>query len=56
MAIDIYRLNDTKNLIGSIDNFSVLKDELNIFKEQTGIVIDEHGTTRLYVDHLRLLL
>ena len=29
---------------------------METFKSSTGIIIDEYGTTRLYFDHVKLLL
>jgi len=55
MGMDIYLSSDKSNLISTIDSITAIEKELNIFKQKTGITIDEYGKTNLYLDHIKLL-
>jgi len=54
--MDIYNLNYKKEHLGSLDSLCSIEKELIIFKNKTGVVIDEYGTTRLYLDHVKILV
>jgi hypothetical protein len=56
MALEVYNLTNPKEYLGSIEDFTLIETELNLFKRKTGIMIDQYGTTRLYFDHVKLLV
>ena len=55
MGLDIYNLLDKTEFLGSVDSLNSIENALIIFNSKTGLTIDEYGTTRLYLDHIRLL-
>lgn len=55
MGLDIYNLSNKAELLGTVESLVLIENELIIFKSKTGLTIDEYGTTRLYLDHIRLL-
>lgn len=56
MALEIYNLSNTKEYIGSIKSLNLIETELDLFQKKTGLTIDSYGTTRLYLDHIKLLV
>lgn len=56
MGLDIYLSVDRTNLISTIDSIKLIEEELKILREKTGVIIDEYGTTKLHLDHIKLLI
>lgn len=55
MALDIYLSSNKNQSIASIESTSSIQRELVILEQQTGVIIDEYGTTNLYLDHIKLM-
>jgi len=55
MSMEFYDLVDKSNFLGKIDSINIIEKELILFESKTGILIDEYGTTRLYLDNIKLL-
>src|ERR1700761_2089430 len=59
MAIDFFDLNDRNcdNLLFQITHseFEELNEVMLIFRNMTGLQIDEYGTTKIYPDHVKLI-
>lgn len=53
--MDIYKLGDKNQYLGSIDSLTSIEGVLEVFTSKTGLTIDEYGNTRLHLDHVKLL-
>ena len=58
MALDFYQIDNTKQLLFQIDDAGCAAFEpvLKEFKKMTGLYIDQYSSTRIYPDHVRLLM
>jgi hypothetical protein len=60
MAVQFYSLEDrlVKNILFELneDDFEVMFKVLVDFKKLTGIYIDPYGTTKIYPDHIKLII
>lgn len=60
MAIDFYGLSDVKltNKLFSLSEieFDLLESSLSKFEKKTGVLIDAYATTKLYPDHVKLII
>ncbi len=53
--MEVYLLSDPKKFLDTLETLDSIQKALEILYHKTGLRIDEYGTTRLYLDHVKLL-
>lgn len=55
MGLDIYNLSNIKVHLASLDSIDSISKGLKELEKVAGYTIDEYGTTRIYLDQVKLL-
>lgn len=55
MGLDIYNLSNNKVILASLDSIDSISKGLKELEKVAGYTIDEYGTTRIYLDQVKLL-
>ncbi|WP_196890106.1 hypothetical protein [Aureivirga sp. CE67] len=54
--MEVYNLSNRNELIAVIEELDSIRVPLEKLKEKSGIEIDEYGTSRLYLDHIKFII
>jgi hypothetical protein len=53
--MDVYLWNEKRLFLARIDSLDGLENALIILKEKTGVIIDEYGDSKIYLEHVQIL-